>query len=138
VISENGHFPAHARIYKGQGWKLDDKGVLVDDKASIQWEFPGNEPSPYQLEWDHLTEAIRNDKPYNEVKRGAEASLVTAMGRMAAHTGQPVTYKEMLETGPEFAPEVDKLTLDGPAPIKANAQGKYSIPLPGLVTDREY
>jgi hypothetical protein len=32
-------------------------------------------------------EAIREDKPYNEVKRGAKASLVTSMGRMAAHTG---------------------------------------------------
>jgi len=131
VISENGHFPAHARIYKGQGMESTDK-------KNIQWEFPGNEPSPYQLEWDHLTEAIRNDKPYNEVKRGTEASLVTAMGRMAAHTGQPITYDDMLKTGLEFAPDVDKLTLDGPAPIKANAQGKYPIPLPGLVTDREY
>jgi predicted dehydrogenase len=128
VISENGHFPAHARIYQGQAM----------EKSKIQWQFPGNEPNPYQLEWEHLTEAIRNDKPYNEVKRGTEASLVTAMGRFAAHTGQPVTYEDMLKTGAEFAPEVDKLTLDGPAPIKANDQGKYPIPLPGLVTDREY
>jgi len=128
VISENGHFPAHARIYQGQSM----------DKAKIQWEFPGNEPSPYQLEWDHLTEAIRQDKPYNEVKRGAEASLVTAMGRFAAHTGQEITYEDMLKTGAEFAPDVDKLTLDGPAPLKADADGKYPIPLPGLVTDREY
>ena len=47
-----------------------------------------DEPNPYQLEWDDLLDAIRNDKPYNEVKRGAEASLVASMGRMAAHTGQ--------------------------------------------------
>jgi predicted dehydrogenase len=132
VISENGHAPAHARIYKGQGM----------EPGNIQWQYSGkdgnkNEPNPYQLEWDHLTEAIRQDKPYNEVKRGAEASLVTAMGRWAAHTGQPITFDEMMKTG-EFAPDVDKLTLDGDAPIKANAQGKYPVPLPGLVTDREY
>jgi len=36
---------------------------------------PQPEPNPYQLEWDHLIEAIRNDKPHNEAKRGAEASL---------------------------------------------------------------
>jgi predicted dehydrogenase len=138
VISEQGHFPAHTRIFKGQGYKLGDDGKLIENKAAIQWEFPGNEPSPYQLEWDHLTEAVRNDKPYNEVKRGTEASLVTAMGRFAAHTGRAVTYKEMLETGAEFAPDVDKLELDGPAPVKANDKGKYPIPLPGLVKDREY
>ena len=90
------------------------------------------------LPFRELIDAVRNDKPYNEVKRGAEASLVTAMGRFAAHTGQPITYEEMLKTGAEFAPDVDKLTLDGPAPIKADAKGKYLIPLPGLVTDREY
>jgi hypothetical protein len=128
VISENGHAPAHARIYKGQSM----------EKENIQWQFPGNEPNPYQLEWDHLTEAIRQDKPYNEVKRGAEASLVTAMGRFAAHTGQPVTFDEYLNSEQEFAPDVDKLTPESPAPVQANAQGKYPIPLPGLVTDREY
>ena len=47
------------------------------------------------LEWDDLIDAIRQDKPYNEVQRGAVASLVTSMGRMAAHTGQVVTYDEM-------------------------------------------
>ena len=32
-------------------------------------------------------------KPYNEAKRGAEASLVTSMGRMACHTGRTITYE---------------------------------------------
>ena len=66
-------------------------------------------------------DAIRNDKPYNEVKRGAEASLVTAMGRMAAHTGQVITCDQMLNCEHEFAPNVDKLTLGGEAPVKADA-----------------
>jgi hypothetical protein len=47
-------------------------------------QHPGEEPCPL--------DAIRQDKPYNEARRGAEASLVTSMGRMAAHTGRIVTY----------------------------------------------
>ena len=43
-----------------------------------------SEQNPYQNEWNDLVDAIRGDKPYNEVKRGVEASLVTSMGRMAA------------------------------------------------------
>ena len=70
---------------------------------------------PYQNEWNDLVDAIRNDKPYNEVKRGVEASLVTSMGRMAAHTGQDITYDQMLNCNHEFAPDLDKLTMDGPA-----------------------
>src|SRR5690606_16210795 len=96
------------------------------------------EPNPYDVEWDDLLDAIRNDKPYNEVKRGAEASLVTAMGRMAAHTGRIVTYDEMLNSENDFAPNVDQLTLDGPSPLVADAEGKYPVPMPGINTDPEY
>ncbi|NQT39654.1 MAG: Gfo/Idh/MocA family oxidoreductase, partial [Planctomycetes bacterium] len=59
----------------------------VEDK--LLWKA-SPEPNPYQLEWDDLIEAIRQDTPYNEAARGAEASLVTSMGRMAAHTGKVI------------------------------------------------
>ena len=127
IISIAGHAPSRARIFKGQNMT----------KANQVWGY-GEEPDPYQLEWDHLVDAIRNDKPYNEVKRGTEASLVTAMGRMAAHTGRPVTFEEMLNCDHEFAPDVDKLVIDGPAPVKAYANGKYPVPQPGILTKREY
>ncbi len=104
------------------------------------WEskVKGDEGNPYQNEWNDLVDAIRNDKPYNEVKRGVEASLVTSMGRMAAHTGRIVTYEQILNCKHEFAPDVDKLTMDGPAPLVADAKGKYPVPQPGIVTNREY
>ena len=104
------------------------------------WEskVPPDEGNPYQNEWNDLVDAIRNDKPYNEVKRGVEASLVTSLGRMAAHTGQEITFEEMLNSEHEFAPGVDKLTMDSPAPLQAGPDGKYPIPQPGIVTTREY
>src|SRR6185369_9799567 len=115
IISTSGHTPARCRIFKGQNFINQD----------LVWRFPPREPDPYQLEWDDLLDAIRNDKPYNEVKRGAEASLVTAMGRMASHTGQIITFDDMLNCQHEFAPTVDKLVIDGPAPIIADKDGKY-------------
>ena len=72
------------------------------------------------------------------MKRGAEASLVTAMGRMAVHTGRVVTFDEMLSHPHEFAPDLDKLTMDSPAPLLADAAGKYSLPQPGRLADREF
>ena len=59
--------------------------------------------------------------------RGAEASLITAMGRMARHTGQVITRDQMLACTHEFAPQVDRLTL-GPAPLVA-VDGRYPVPL---------
>jgi hypothetical protein len=44
----------------------------------------------------------------------------------------------MLNCDHAFAPDADKLTLDGPAPLVADANGKYPVPMPGLVVDREY
>ena len=82
--------------------------------------------------------AIRNDKPYNEVKRGVEASLVTSMGRMAALTGQEITYDQILNSTHELAPDADKLTMDSAPPVLADADGKYPIPMPGVLKDREY
>ncbi len=60
------------------------------------------------------------------------------MGRMAAHTGQIVTYDQMLNCDHEFAPNVDKLTKDSPAPVVADTNGKYPVPQPGITTKREY
>lgn len=92
--------------------------------------------TPAKMEWGDLIDAIRQDKPYNEVKRGAEASLVTCMGRMAAHTGRVVTWDEMLGHQHEFAPDLDKLTADSPAPLLVVPDGKYPIPQPGIIIDR--
>ena len=122
------HSPGRCRTFKGHNIT----------RADMIWAFPQPEPSPYRLEWDDLIQAIRENKPYNEAERGAIASLVTSMGRMAAHTGQVITYEDMLKCPHEFAPEVDKLTADGPAPLQLGADGKYPIPEPGRKKDREY
>ncbi len=128
VISTSSHTPGKVRTYKGH--KME--------KADLIWAFPQPEQSPYQLEWDDLIDAIRQDKPYNEAERGAKASLVSSMGRMAAHTGQIITYDQVLNCKQEFAPDVDKLTMTSAAPLQAGTDGKYPVPQPGILKDREY
>jgi predicted dehydrogenase len=128
IVSTSAHYPGKVRIFKGHNVKTED----------LVWAFPQPETSPYQLEWDDLINAIRQDKPYNEAKRGAIASLVTSMGRMAAHTGRIITYDDILNCKHEFAPTVDQLTMDSPAPLRPGPDGKYPVPQPGKITDREY
>lgn len=128
VVSTAGHIPAKSRIYKGH----------AEDKDALQWAFPQPEKNPYQLEWNHLIHAIRNDLPYNEVERGTLASLTASMGRMAAHTGQKITQDQILNGDHEFAPDIDKLTLDSDSPLMPDENGKYPIPYPGIIKDREY
>lgn len=128
IVSASSHSPGKCRTFKGQ------KAV----RANMLWEYPQPEKNPYDLEWEDLIDAIKNDTPFNEVPRGAKASLVTSMGRMAAHTGQIISYEDILNCDHEFAPNVDRLTFESPAPLLAGADGKYPIPLPGLSRDREY
>jgi len=128
TISTNAHTPARCKIFRGQNF----------NNQEVVWHAPRREPDPYQLEWEHLMQAIRNNQRYNEVRRGAEASLITAMGRWAAHTGQIITRDQMLAQENELGANVDQLTFDSPAPVRAGPDGKYPVPQPGIVTRREY
>jgi predicted dehydrogenase len=109
-------------------------------RSNMIWtsKVPDDQADPYQNEWNDLMYAIRNDKPYSEVERGVKASLTSSMGRMAAHTGQEITFDDMLNCEHEFAPDVDKLTMESAAPLKAGPDGKYPQPMPGITKKREY
>ena len=103
----------------------------------MTWKSPQDLRGPYQNEWDELVDAIVHDKPYSEVKRGVQASLTGSMGRMAAQTGREITMEDMLNTGHEFAPGIDNVTKDSPAPLKSDEKGMYPLPQPGK-GKREY
>lgn len=121
TISASGHSPARSVIYKSQRMEADN----------ILWAAAQPEPNPYRREWEDLVAAIRSGEVYNEAVRGAEASLVTAMGRMAAHVGRPLTYDEALNWEDDLTAGVADFTADSPAPVQADAEGKYPVPYPG-------
>ena len=130
IASKNGDCGRPSSTYKGQN----------PTKENLLWTSPDPKipDDPYFNEWEDLVNAIRHDKPYNEAERGVMASLVTSMGRYATHTAQEVTLEEMLNHEHEYAPDADKLTMDSPAPLKADANGLYPIPEPGRKTKREF
>jgi predicted dehydrogenase len=130
ICAKNGDYGGPSSIHKGQ----------LPSRSSMTWQSKnyGDENDPYLNEWNDLMDAIRNDKPYNEVPFGVQASVVTSMGRMAAHTGQEITYDDMLNHPIEYAPGIDKWTMDSPPPVASDAEGKYPVPMPGLKKDREY
>lgn len=127
IISRNGDIGTPSMTFKGQN----------QSRSSLIWQS-SDESDAYQNEWDALVDAIINDRPFNEVKRGVEASLVTSMGRAAAHTGREISFDDMLNSAHEYAPGADKFTMDSPAPLVADADGFYPVPKPGLLRKREY
>jgi len=130
IASNSGDCGLPSSIFKGQ----------LPDRANLVWRsnVPADERDPYQNEWNDLLDAIRDDKPYNEVRNGVDCSLVTSMGRMAAHTGLEITYEDILNGDHEMAPGLDTLTESSPAPLQADPNGRYPVPEPGRKGKREY
>ncbi len=119
VIGEGQLIP---RIYKGH----------QQTPENLLWQYEGSPGNAYQREHDLLFAAIREDKPYNETRRCAYAAMTGILGRMAAESGQKVTWEEAIKSDFELAPGLDRLTMDSPAPVQADANGNYPVALPGV------
>jgi predicted dehydrogenase len=62
------------------------------------WTYQGAKNDMYQAEHDALFASIRQGKPINNGERLATSTLLAIMGRMAAYTGQQVTWEEALNS----------------------------------------
>ncbi|MBP7825165.1 MAG: Gfo/Idh/MocA family oxidoreductase [Verrucomicrobia bacterium] len=118
------------------GWSHEGAVHTYKDQQcrpdNIAWRAPRETVSPWQAEWDNLLDAIRQDKPHNEAERAALSNVADLMGRAAAHMGRVITWDEMLASNFQFCPNIDDLTETSPAPVTADAQGRYPVPVPGV------
>ncbi len=104
-------------------------------KKEVIWEFGQPDPNPYHTEWQVLVDAIRQNKPHNEARRAGEAEVAALMGRIATHTGQHITWDQVLKSNFQFVKDIDNMTFDTPAPIKAGSNGIYAAPQPGITKE---
>ncbi|MBM3880556.1 MAG: Gfo/Idh/MocA family oxidoreductase [Verrucomicrobia bacterium] len=104
-------------------------------REHVAWRPEREKVDPWQAEWNVLLDAIRNDRPHNEARRAAYSNLAAIMGRAAVHSGQIIRWEDALASNSMFCPQVDRLTADSPAPVRADAQGRYPAPIPGACTE---
>jgi predicted dehydrogenase len=123
-FSGNIHAPT-VHLYK-------DQRVAPDN---IAWRPERETVDPWQAEWNVLIEAIRHNRPHNEARRALYSNLAAIMGRAAVHSGKIITWEEAMASKFQFCPDVDRLTANSPAPVQANAQGRYPAPIPGAWTE---
>ncbi len=62
------------------------------------WRFRGERPDMYQVEHNELFASIRDGKPINDGDRMSSSTLIAIMGRMAAYTGQEITWEQALNS----------------------------------------
>jgi predicted dehydrogenase len=70
---------------------------IVDRAGKVVWEMKGSIADAYKQEHKALIDSIRSGKPIIELKQMADSSLVGVLGRLAAYTGQKVTWKFVAE-----------------------------------------
>lgn len=68
------------------------------------WRWDGDRPNPYMLEHRNLIASIRAGKVLNEGKQVAESTMTAILGRMAAYSGQEVTWEQAMASTMDLMP----------------------------------
>ena len=88
---------------KGRAVLSERTGGIVIRNGG-EWVFDGPANEMYQAEHDELFAAIRAGKPVNNGTYMAKSTLQAIMGRMAAYTGQQVTWEMALRSKEDLTP----------------------------------
>lgn len=96
------------------------RGPTPKIEGKTNWTWTGQKYDMYQREHDLLFASIRKHQPINDGKRLATSTLLAIMGRMAAYTGQQVTWDEALNSKEKLYP--DNLDWNGSLPVPPRAE----------------
>ncbi|HLH03439.1 MAG TPA: Gfo/Idh/MocA family oxidoreductase [Bryobacteraceae bacterium] len=89
-------------------------------EGKTNWTWSGQKYDMYQREHDVLFASIRKGQPVNDGKRLATSTLLAIMGRMAAYTGQEVTWDQALNSQENLFPP--NLTWQSSIPVPPRAE----------------
>jgi predicted dehydrogenase len=84
------------------------------------WTWSGPKYDMYQREHDVLFAAIRKNTPINNGKRMATSTMLAMMGRMAAYTGQLITWEQAMNSQESLVPE--HIDWNGSLPVAPRAK----------------
>ncbi len=86
-----------------------------------------NEVNPYVQEHTDLIASIRDGKPLNELKNVAESTMTAIFGRMAAYSGQALTWDQALNSKTVLR-DVSDLKWDSAVPVSPTPiPGKFKV-----------
>jgi myo-inositol 2-dehydrogenase / D-chiro-inositol 1-dehydrogenase len=79
------------------------RGMTIKSESG-EWHYEGEENNLYQTEHDELFASIRNGRPINNGEYMAKSTLLAIMGRMAAYTGQAITWDMAFNSKEDLTP----------------------------------
>jgi predicted dehydrogenase len=90
------------------------KGLAIH--AGGDWYYAGPAKNMYQTEHDELFAGIRSGQPINNGAYMARSTLLAIMGRMAAYTGQLITWDMALNSREDLSPPAYDWAIKLPVP----------------------
>jgi predicted dehydrogenase len=84
--------------------------------GSTTWNYDGENNEAVQTEHDELFASIRKGKPINNGEYLAKSTLLAIMGRMAAYTGQQITWDMALNSKEDLSPPRYDWNIELPVP----------------------
>lgn len=105
-------------VYGTKGSVRKKSGTMAAIKYADgnTWKYDGPKNDMYQTEHDEFFASIRAGKPLNFGEKIAHSTMVGLLGRMAAYTGQPVTWEDAIKSNEKLGPE--KLDWDMTLPVQ--------------------
>lgn len=86
-----------------------------------EWHFADKARDMYQAEHDEMWASVRAGKPINNGEYMCNSTLMALMGRMAAYTGQRITWQQAMQSQEKLVP--DQLTFEDMPP-----KGEVAMP----------
>jgi len=94
----------HAVGTRGRAELSERRKGLSIRGAGGDWYYNGPKNQMYQAEHDELFAGIRAGKPLNNGEYMARSTMLAIMGRMAAYTGQEITWEMAMNSRENLSP----------------------------------
>lgn len=85
--------------------------------GETNWAYEGDRPNMYQVEHDELFASIRSGKPIDDGELMTLSTMMSIAGRMAAYTGQSITWEQAMNSQEDLTPKRYELGDMETAPV---------------------
>jgi len=108
---------------------LTDGGPIII-KGKNAWRHEAIKGfSAWEEEHIPFFDAVRNNKPYNELEYAAHSTMTAIMGRMATYSGKVIDWDQAINSKVDLSP--DGYSWDAKPQPAVGPDGLYPMPMPG-------
>lgn len=95
-------------FYQGNTHKISGKN---------NWEYQGEKKDMYQIQHNELFASIRAGKPMNDGEMMANSTMLGIMSRMAAYSGQTISWEQAMNSNQVLGPDFHQYDWDLKWPV---------------------